>query len=90
MEDIIIAQLENNQERHNSLLKLLSDKLTEHANVINYQGKQISSVAQVQKSSNQKLLRLITLYSELATCGVMDGKKKDTLKAEIVNLINSQ
>ncbi len=35
-----------------------------------------------------KLFRLINLYSELAACGVMDGKRKDSLKTEIMNLIN--
>ncbi len=90
MEDIIITQLENHQERHSNLLKLLSEKLTEHANVINFQGKQIASVVQMQLTGNQKLLKLIALYTELATLGVMDGKRKDTLKTEISNLINSQ
>jgi len=37
-----------------------------------------------------KLFRLINLYSELAACGVMDGKRKDSLKTEIMNLINEQ
>lgn len=90
MEDIIITQLENHQERHSNLLKLLSEKLTEHANVINYQGKQIASFVQLQRIGNQKLLKLIALYTELATLGVMDGKRKDTLKTEIITLINSQ
>lgn len=35
-----------------------------------------------------KLLKLISLYSELATCGVMDGKRKENLRAEINDLIN--
>ncbi|KAA6318126.1 hypothetical protein EZS27_031827, partial [termite gut metagenome] len=39
---------------------------------------------------NKKLLKLISLYSELATCGVMDNKRKESLKVEIINLINSQ
>lgn len=90
LEDIIIAQLENHQERYSNVLKLLSEKLTEHANVINYQGKQIASVVQLQRTGNEKLLKLIALYTELATLGVMDGKRKETLKTEIINLINSQ
>lgn len=90
MEDIIITQLENHQESHSSLLKLLSEKLAEHANVINYQGKQIASVAQLQQTGNQKLLKLIALYTELTTLGVMDGKRKDTLKTEIIKLIDYQ
>ncbi|MBD8387431.1 BfmA/BtgA family mobilization protein [Dysgonomonas sp. BGC7] len=90
MEDVILSHLKANQEGQSNLLKLLSDKLTEHANAINHQSKQISSVAQVQQGGNKKMLKLIALYSELATCGVMEGKKKETLKTEIVNLINSQ
>ena len=90
MEEIIIAQLGNQQESHNNLLKLLSEKLTDHANVINNQGKQISSSAQMQEKGNQKLLKLIALYTELSTLGVMDGKRKDSLKAEIISLINSK
>ena len=35
-----------------------------------------------------KLLKLISLYSELATCGVMDGKRKENLRNEINDLIN--
>lgn len=88
MEEIIIAQLESQQESHNNLLKLLSEKLTEHANVINNQGKQISSLAQIQEKGNQKLLKLIALYTELSTLGVMDGKRKETLKTEIISLVN--
>lgn len=90
MEEIIIAQLESQQKSHNNLLKLLSEKLTEHANVINNQGKQIASSAQIQERGNQKLLQLIALYTELSTLGVMDGKRKDTLKTEIISLINSK
>jgi hypothetical protein len=52
------------------------------------QGKQIGSLQQTQKKDNVKLLKLISLYSDLASCGVMDGKRKENLKAEIMNLIN--
>lgn len=89
MEDIIISQLKNHQENHNSLLKLLSEKLTEHANVINYQGKQLATLNQVHQNNNKKLLQLIYYYTELANCGVMESKKKESIRTEIVNLINS-
>lgn len=62
--------------------------LTNHADVINSQGKQINSLSQAQQRDGKKLLKLISLYSELATCGVMDGKRKDNLKTEIMNLIS--
>lgn len=89
MEDIIISHLKNHQENHNKLLKLLSDKLTEHANVINYQGKQLTSINQSHQNDNKKLLQLIYYYTELANCGVMESKKKESLRTEIVNLINN-
>jgi len=41
----------------------------------------------MQQRSTKKLLKLIQLYSELSACGVMDGKRKEALKNEIINLI---
>ncbi|MDR1623765.1 MAG: hypothetical protein LBS04_02185 [Tannerellaceae bacterium] len=41
------------------------------ADVINNQGKQIGSLLQLQKNDNARLLKLISVYSELATCGVI-------------------
>lgn len=88
LETVILSQLEQNQEKYNSVLHRISDQFSKHADVINNQGEQIGSLYQLQKNDNTKLLKLISLYSELATCGVMDGKRKENLKAEINNLIN--
>ena len=90
LETLILSQLDKNQEKYNSVLKIISDSLNQHADIINEQGKQIGLLRQIQKRDNAKLLKLINLYSELATCGVMDGKRKENLKAEIVNLINEK
>jgi hypothetical protein len=65
------------------VLQKVSDTLTQHADVINEQGKQIGSLRQSQKKDNAKFLKLISLYADLAACGVMDGKRKENLKAEI-------
>ena len=88
MEDIILSHLKANQEGQSSLLKILSEKFTGHADAINNQGKQISAIYKNQQKDSKKLLQLISLYSELATAGLMDGKRKENLKAEIINLIN--
>ncbi len=88
LETLVLSQLEKNQEKYNTVLQRLSDKFTEHANVINSQGKQIGTLSQVQKRDNTKLLKLINLYAKLAACGVIDGKRKENLKAEISSLIN--
>lgn len=88
MEDTILSHLKANQEGQNNLLRMLSDKFTGHADAINNQAKQISAIYKNQQKDNKKLLQLISLYSELATAGLMDGKRKENLKAEIINLIN--
>ncbi len=90
LETLVLSQLEKNQEKYNAVLKRLSDKFTEHADVINGQGTQIGTLQKMQKKDNAKLLKLISFYAELATCGVMDGKRKENLKAEIFQLINPE
>ena len=67
---------------------MISDQFCKHAEVINNQGKQINTLYQLEKKDNERLLKLISLYSDLATCGVMDGKRKDSLRTEINDLIN--
>lgn len=88
LETLVLSHLEKNNEKYNTVLQRLSDKFTEHANVINGQGKQISTLQQVQKRDNVKLLKLISLYADLTACGVMDGKRKESLRADIYQLIN--
>lgn len=88
LETLIISQLEQYQDKYHTVLHKISDQFSKHADVINSQGKQIGSLQQVQKKDNSKLLKLISLYSELATAGMMDGKRKENLKTEIINLIN--
>jgi hypothetical protein len=90
LETLVLSQLEKNQERYNAVLQRVSDKINEHSNVINNQGNQIGTLQQTQKRDNAKLLKLINLYADLAACGVMDGKRKENLKAEIYQLINPE
>lgn len=88
LETAVLSQVEKNQERHNSILQTISDQFGKNADVINNQGKQINTLYQFEKKESGRLLKLISLYSELATCGVMDGKRKESLRAEINDLIN--
>lgn len=90
LETLILSQLEKEQEKYHAVLHKISEQFQNHADVINNQGKHIGSLQQVQKKDNAKLLKLISLYSDLATCGVMDGKRKENLKAEIIDLINEK
>ena len=90
MEAIILSQLEKNQEKYNAVLKKISEQFGKHADVINNQGQRISALHQLLSHDNKKILDLIFLYSELAACGVMDGKRKENLKTDIYKLINSE
>ena len=83
-------EIKTSNENLVNVLKKLDEQFGKVANVINNQAKVITDLSDVQKKNNRKLLELISLYSELATCGVMDGKRKENLKAEITNLINEK
>ena len=89
LETLILSQLETSQERQTAVLKKLSEQFGNHADVINNQSKHINALYQIHQRDYKILLHLIQLYSELSACGVMDSKKKDNLKAEIINLIST-
>ncbi len=88
LETLILSQLKACQERQTAVLKKLSEQFCNRADVINNQSKQINALYQIHQRDYKKLLHLIQLYSELSAYGVMDSKRKDNLKAEIINLIN--
>lgn len=85
--EMLAGEIETSRDLQNNVLKKLTEVFNQHAEVVNNQGKQISSLSQTQQRSTKKLLKLIQLYSELSACGVMDGKRKESLKNEIINLI---
>jgi uncharacterized coiled-coil protein SlyX len=89
LETLILSQLESNQGKQTAVLQKVSEQFGKHADVINQQGKQLTALYQIHQRDYKKLLNLIQLYSELSACGVMDSKRKENLKAEIINLINT-
>ena len=89
LENLILSQLAASQERQTAVLQKVSEQFGKHADVINQQGKQLTALYQIHQRDYKKLLNLIQLYSELSACGVMDSKRKENLKAEIINLINT-
>lgn len=89
LETLILSQMEASREKQTAVLKNISEQFGKHANVINNQSKQINALYQIHQRDYKKLLNLIQLYSELSACGVMDSKRKESLKAEITNLINT-
>lgn len=95
--ELLASEINTSRELQDNVLKKISETFNQHAGVINNQAKQINELAQVinssskkQEQSNNKLLQVISLYSDLATCGVMDGKRKENLRAEINDLINER
>ena len=89
LETLILSQLESTQEKQTAVLQKVSEQFGKHADVINQQGKQLTALYQIHQRDYKKLLHLIQLYSELSACGVIDSKRKESLKAEIINLINT-
>lgn len=83
-------EIANSKDILITVLRKLDEQFGKQAEVITNHSKVINSLSQVQQRDNKKLLKLITLYSELSACGVMDGKRKENLKLEIINLINEK
>lgn len=82
------SEIANSKDTLVNVLKKLDEQFGKVADVITNHSKVINSLSQVGQRDNKKLLKLIALYADLASCGVMDGKRKENLKAEIINLIN--
>ena len=89
LETLILSQLESDRGKQTAVLQKVSEQFGKHADIINQQGKQLNALYQIHQRDYKKLLNLIQLYSELSACGVMDSKRKESLKAEIINLINT-
>ena len=89
LETLILSQLESSQGKQTAVLQKVSEQFGKHADIINQQGKQLTALYQIHQRDYKKLLQLIQLYSKLSACGVMDSKRKESLKVEIINLINT-
>lgn len=87
---LVLSQIEQTQAKNNKILQRIADQFTRHIDAVNTQTTQLFAMEQAQKRDNQKLLNLIRLYADLAACGVMDGKRKESLKTEIHKLINAE
>ncbi len=84
------AEIANSKDILINVLRKLDEQFGKQADVITSHSKVINNLSQLHHRDNKKLLQLIGLYSELAACGVMDGKRKENLKADIMNLINEK
>ncbi|KAA6313606.1 hypothetical protein EZS27_035647, partial [termite gut metagenome] len=90
MNEELNREIANSKDILIQVLRKLDEQFGKQADVINNHSQQISNLFQLQQTNNKKLLKLISLYTELSSCGVMDNKKKESLKVEIISLINNQ
>lgn len=88
--ELVDSEISSSRELQDKVLKKVSEKFNEHADVINSHAKQINFLSNTLQKGNTKLMKLISLYADLASCGMMDSKRKENLKSEIMNLINER
>ena len=84
------SEIANSKDTLVNVLKKLDEQFGKVAEVITSHSKVINSLSQAGQRDNKKLLKLISLYSELSACGVMDGKRKENIRNEIIDLINEK
>ncbi|TFD93769.1 clindamycin resistance transfer factor BtgA [Dysgonomonas capnocytophagoides] len=84
------SEIANSKDTLVNVLRKLDEQFGKVAEVITSHSKVINSLSQAGQRDNRKLLKLISLYSELSSCGVMDGKRKENLRNEIIDLINEK
>lgn len=84
------SEIANSKDTLVSVLRKLDEQFGKVADVVTSHSKVINSLSQAGQRDNKKLLKLISLYSELSACGVMDGKRKENLRSEIIDLINEK
>ncbi|PQL93440.1 BfmA/BtgA family mobilization protein [Apibacter adventoris] len=90
---LVDSLAENIQDNRNILAKLsevIGNSFKSQNDVLNNHANAINSLSKIFKQGNKKIEQIIYLYIELSNCGVMDSKKKENLKSQITNLINSQ
>ena len=84
------AEIANSKEGITQVLRKMDEQFGAQTKAINNQAQFQQNLSQTYQRGNKTLVKLIGLYSELSMCGVMDSKRKESLKAEISNLINDQ
>ena len=84
------SEIANSKEGITQGLRKMDEQFGAQTKAINNQAQYQQNLSQTYQRGNKTLVKLISLYSELSMCGVMDSKRKELLKAEITNLINEQ
>ena len=90
LSELTTLEIERSRELQSNVLKKITENFGQYADVINNQGKRINLLSQNQQRDNKKLLEIFSLYAELSACGMMETRKRESLKDEIITLIENQ
>lgn len=88
--DTITENLGDNRTLYTKLAEIIGNNFKSQADTLNNHANAINTLSKLLQQGNKKVIQLIYLYSELVNCGMMDTKRKETLKTEITNLINGK
>lgn len=90
MSEKLDSEIANSKDTLVNVLRKLDEQFGKVAEVVTNHSKVINSLSQAGQRDNKKILKLIALYADLSACGVMDGKRKENLRNEIIDLINEK
>ncbi|KAA6339612.1 hypothetical protein EZS27_012462 [termite gut metagenome] len=90
LETKIDSEVEASRENLRSILKKIDEVYRSQKELMQDVSNKQNLLYHYQKDKTNQLFNLIALHSELASCGLTDGKRKERLKEEIDKLINSK
>jgi hypothetical protein len=90
LEAKIDSEIATSKENVRIINNKIGAELAELKSLLQDISKRINSQSHFQKDTMNQLFNLISLYAELAACGLTEGKKKERLKEDILNIIKPQ
>ena len=88
--DTLTENLGDNRTLYTKLAEIVGNNFKSQADTLNNHANAINTLSKLLQQGNKKVMQLVYLYTELVNCGMMDTKRKENLKTEIVNLINGK
>jgi hypothetical protein len=87
LETQINSEFTASKENMETVSRKMNNGFNSQKEAIQEISKKMNLLYHFHKDKMNQLFNLIGLYAELVTCGVMDGKRKESLKAEIDQLV---
>jgi len=89
LKDVLKENIQTSDNLTKGLMQVFDKNLKTLAEHINKQGTIINNLVKRQARTEQIQLKLLSLYEELSACGITEGKKKEQLRNEIKQLLQS-